>query len=303
MFILYTQPLSNVISSHACSYHKYADDTKLSDSAPPCDFSFVQSNVQQCILDVLSWMTSNKLKLNTDKTEAMPAGIPSNLSSLDCNHITIDGTDIPFKSCVKYLGVKIDQSLSMQEQISSVCRAAFFELRRIASIRRYLSESACATLVCSLVTSRLDFCNSVLAGLPNEQLGRLQRVQNSAARLILRKRKRDSATPLLMELHWLPVKYRCMFKLATLSYRHFDGSLPAYLSNVLVTYQPSRSLRSSNEKLLKIPQLNLKTVGERSFRFLAPSIWNSLPCDLRNASTLSEFKANLKTYLFRSAFA
>ena len=94
-----------------------------------------------------------------------------------------------------------------------------------------------------------------------------------------------------------------MYKLATLSYRYFDGSLPPYLSNTLVTYQPSRSLRSSNEKLLKVPKLNLKKVGERSFSFLAPTVWNSLPCDLRDISTLSEFKSGLKTYLFRLAFA
>ena len=123
---------------------------------------------------------------------------------------------------MKYLGVKIDQTVPMQNQISSVCRASSLELRRLTSIRPYLSERTSARLVAALITSRLDYCNSVLAGLPAEQIGRLQRVQNNAARLVLKKRKRDPITPLLNELHWLPVKFRFEYKIATLAYRHFD---------------------------------------------------------------------------------
>ena len=150
----------------------------------------------------------------------------------------------------------------MQDQIGSVCRASFLELRRIASIRPFLSHNAVVRLVSSLVTSRLDYCNSLAAGLPAHQIARLQRVQNSAARLVLRKRKREHVTPMLKELHWLPVKFRSQYKLAVLAFRHFDGSLPQYLSNLLHTYQSSRTLRSSEQKLLTIPRRKLKTVGE-----------------------------------------
>ena len=112
---------------------------------------------------------------------------------------------------------------------------------------------------------------------------------------------RTHVTPLLKELHWLPVKFRCQYKTATLAYRHFEGSLPPYLSSSLCTYEPSRSLRSSNEKLLKIPKRNFKSFGQRSFSFMAPSLWNSLPATLRNVPTLSQFKSQLKT-LFAQAF-
>ena len=113
--------------------------------------------------------------------------------------------------------------------------------------------------------------------------------------------KRDHVTPLLKELHWLPVKYRIQYKLATLGFHHFDGTLPPNLSSSLCTYQPSRSLRSSTERLLKIPKTNLKTFGEHSFSYIAPIVWNSLPADLR-APSLPTFKVNLKTHFFRQAF-
>ena len=169
-------------------------------------------------------MNSNKLKLNTDKTEVMSVGASSRLGLVGSDSACIGGTDIRFQSSVKYLGVRIDQTLSMQQQISSICRACFLELRRVASVRPCLSESACAKLVAALIISRLDYCNSILIGLPDEDLSRLQKVQNSAARLVSGKRKSVHITPVLKELHWLPVKLRCQYKIAVLAYRHFDGS-------------------------------------------------------------------------------
>ena len=181
-----------------------------------------------------------------------------------------------------------------------MCRACFFELRRIASIRPFLSKEAVLKLVIATVLSRLDYCNSVLIGLPEDQISRLQRVQNSAARLVLGKKKRDHVTPLLRELHWLPVKARCQYKIAVLAYRHFDGTLAPYLSNVLSIHQAPRTLRSSNEKRLVPPKYNLKSAGGRSFRFVAPSVWNALPTSLRDMPSLDQFKSGLKTHLFQT---
>ena len=127
-------------------------------------------------------------------------------------------------------------------------------------------------------------------------------MQNNAARLVLKKRRRDHVTPLVKELHWLPVKFRCQYKIATLAYRHFEESLPPYPSSSLCTYERSRTLRCSNEKLVKIPKRNLRSFGQRSFSFMAPSLWNSLPATLRNVPTLSQFKSQLKTFLFAQAF-
>ena len=126
LFTLYSQLLSVVISAHDCDFHRYADDTELSQSAQPDEFFSFQTDIQTCIEDVLCWMNSNKLMLSTDKTEVMAVGTSSRLSQVDCNSANIGSINIPFETSVKDLGVKIDQTLAMQEQISSVCRAFFF---------------------------------------------------------------------------------------------------------------------------------------------------------------------------------
>ena len=268
LFTLYSQPLSDLICRHECDYHKYADDTQLSKGAPPDQFQSLLCDIQTCIESLVGWMYSNKLKLNAEKTEVLPVASTSRLSSVGRDSVDIGGKRIPFRSSVRNLGVHLDQTLSMQQHISSVCRAAYLELRRIASIRPYLTQSATAQLVSSAITSQLDYCNSILAGLPLKQILRLQRVQNNAAKLVLRKSKYDHVTPLLQELHWLPIKFRPQYKIATFVYRFFDGSLPGYLSQTLCAYEPTRK-RSSCEKLLKVSKRNIKTFGELSFSFLA----------------------------------
>ena len=125
LFTLYSQPLSDVISVYNCDYHKYADDTELSKSAAPDRFTSILSCIQTCIDDVLLWMKSNKLKLNTDKTEVIPVGSASRFESVDSECAHIGGNSVPFKTSVKYLGVHLDRTLSMQKHISSICCASF----------------------------------------------------------------------------------------------------------------------------------------------------------------------------------
>ena len=118
----------------------------------------------------------------------------------------------------------------------------------------------------------------------------------------MKKRKYDHITPVIYELHWLPLEFRIQNKLAVLAFRHFEGTLPTYLSATLCTYEPARSLRSSTERLLKSPRVSLKSAGERSFHFAVPAVWNSLPNSLRNIRLLPRIKNQLKTHLFRQAF-
>ncbi|XP_070204787.1 uncharacterized protein [Littorina saxatilis] len=160
-------------------------------------------------------MTENKLKLNSEKTEALLVGTRQKIASLTVTDLQLDDATVPFSPAVKSLGVFLDSTLSMQTHISFIIKTCFFHLRRIASIRRYLTHDACVKLVVSLIFSHLDYCNSLLAGLPASSIHGLQRVQNAAARLTLRKTKRDHITPLLRSLHWLPVNTRISYKLST----------------------------------------------------------------------------------------
>ena len=162
-------------------------------------------------------MQSNKLELNAEeerkkkrkKTEMMLVGSSVRISSVGCESADIGGSCIPFQTTVTYLGVHLDQTLSMKQHISSLCHTTFLALRRIASIRPFLSSSSTEKFVASMITSRLDYCNATFASVADEQIVRIQKIQNNAARLILKKKsKRDHVIPLLKELHWLPVKYR-----------------------------------------------------------------------------------------------
>ena len=121
-------------------------------------------------------------------------------------------SDIKFANTVHNLGVCLDPTLSFQQQISSVCRICYLELRRISAIRHYLSEDVTKKLLCAFVLSRLGYCNSLLAGCPKYLLSKLQKVQNNAARLIFRPTRSAHVTPMLHSLHWLPIEQRIEYK-------------------------------------------------------------------------------------------
>ena len=133
-------------------------------------------------------------------------------------------------------------------------------------------------------------------------MDKLQRVQNTAARLITRTRKSDHITPVLMELHWLPVEFRSQYKLLLYVFKALNNLAPVYLKELIKPYKPARSLRSESASLLQVPSTRTKTYGERRFDKVAASLWNSLPVHLRVARSIAIFKKGLKTHLFRQAF-
>ena len=196
----------------------------------------------------------------------------------------------------------------MEQHVSNVCRTAYYELRRIGSIRHLLTPEATKTLVCAFVLSRLDYCNSLLSGCPSTLINKLQMVQNHAARLVLKTRKKDHITPMLLSLHWLPVTYRIQYKVLCLCYSFFSGSSPVYLSQLLRVYVPGRELRTSADSRIldagtadSIP--HTKTNGKRAFSFQGPLLWNSLPKHIRHSDSLVSFKSSLKTYFFQKNFS
>lgn len=190
----------------------------------------------------------------------------------------------------------------MDKQIANMSKCCFFHLKNIGSIRNLLTDDAAANLIHSLVSSKLDYCNSLLFGLPEYKIKKLQRIQNVAARILTKSSKDCDIKSVLKYLHWLPIEQRIKFKLLLLVFRALNGSAPEYLSELLTVYTPSRALRSANSYRLIVPKTRLKTYGDRAFFSAGPREWNVLPLYIRKADDLHTFKIELKTYLFRQSF-
>ena len=176
-----------------------------------------------------------------------------------------------------------------------ICKAANFHLRNIRAVRKYLTPEAAAIAINSFVFSRLDYANALLYGLPMAQISRLQRVQNSAARILTNKTRRENIRPELKKMHWLPITRRIQYKLLVLTYRAIEGTAPPYLCELVALHQPARELRSSEDTtILAVPRTKLKCGGDRAFQAAAPTLWNSLPSSLRHAGSLNIFKTLLE---------
>uniref|UniRef100_A0AAQ6IH18 Reverse transcriptase domain-containing protein n=1 Tax=Anabas testudineus TaxID=64144 RepID=A0AAQ6IH18_ANATE len=302
LFTLYMSPLGNIIRKHSINFHCYADDTQLYLSMKPGETNQLVK-LQECLKDIKAWMTSNFLLLNPDKTEVILFG-PKNLRDTMSKHIlTIDDIVLASSNTVRNLGVIFDQDISYTSYIKEISRTAFFHLRNIAKIRSILSQSDAEKLVHAFVTSRLDYCNSLLIGCPNNSLKSLQLIQNAAARVLTGISKRDHISPTLASLHWLPVKSRIEFKILLLTYKSLNNQAPSYLKDLIVPYLPSRTLHSQTAGLLVVPRVSKCRMGGRAFSYQAPLLWNQLPVQVREADTVSTFKTRLKTFLFYKAYS
>ena len=134
-----------------------------------------------------------------------------------------------------------------------------------------------------------------------QNLSRIQRIQNTLARVVTCSRSRSSSAPLLKHLHWLPVSGRIHFKIALLTFKSLHTIAPSYLSSLIRPYVPSRALRSFSAQRLCVPHVS-SVFGSWGFRSAGPAIWNSLPLSVTSCSTIHTFKKHLKTHLFASAF-
>ena len=179
------------------------------------------------------------------------------------------------------MGFIFDCDFNFKRQISQTCKICFYHIR---AFRKYLGPEAATYVACALVTSHLDYCNSLLYNLPDRDIEKLQRVQNCLARVVCKASCFSRSKPLLNFLHWLPVKYRIRFKLSTITFKASIFDQPTYLFDYLVPLQNSRLLRSSNTNMLTVPRFRTKW-GSRAFAVAAPSTWNSLPVNLRTASS------------------
>ena len=300
LFSLYTSPITDIIQSHGLKYHLYADDTQLYLAFNPAcseDLVAATSCVEACVAEIRVWMSRNYLKLNDDKSELLVFHTRHSPCP-DISNIMVGEEGItPTASC-RNIGVVFDDTLTFEAHINSVCKTSFWHLRNIWRIRTYLDKSSLEILIHAFITNKLDYCNSLLIGLPKYLIKRLQSVQNAAARLVSGSKKHDHITPILHDLHWLPVEKCITYKTLLITFKCLNNLAPSYLSDLIIQYKPTRTLRSSSQNLLVIPRTNTIRYGERAFCAVAPRLWNGLPPDIRSINSLGLFKKTLKTFLF-----
>ena len=200
--------------------------------------------LENCIKDISSWMMHNSLQINENKTDFIIfSTTPHKLKK----HTLQVGTNIiGLSKTVKILGVTFDDGMTLKQHISNTCRSSYMQLRKINSIRQYLTTNAVKTLVQSVVISRLDYCNSTYIGLPTTTTQKLQLSHNAAARIINKTRRHEHITPILQELHWLPIMKHVQFKVLVYTFKAFHNAAPIYLCDLSSWYHPNRPLKSAN---------------------------------------------------------
>ena len=251
-----------------------------------------------------TWLCDNGLILNGIKSQAIVIRSSSLCAPITIKRIDICGQLVATSAVVRDLGFAIDAKLSMAAQVANVCRSAYYHLYRISRIRHTLKIGTTKCLVHALVTSRIDYGNAMLYGISDRLLHCLELVQHSAARVVLRIRRGDrhSMTAALKQLHWLPVKWRVEYNLLVLVFRALHDRTSTYLASLLMPYVPRRAFRSADRVLLTVPRHYLERYGRRSFPRAGPTLWNTLPEELRLIDNMNTFKARLKTHYFKLAF-
>ena len=299
LFSLYIQPIGDIIRKHGLTFHHYADDLQLYAHFEYNDqsISVCLDRLRICIIDIQEWFKANKLVMNDNKTEYITF-IPKRYDSLVAtSSIRVGGYSIPASTHVTNLGVILDRHYTMSQQVSKIVQSSTYKLRLINVIRTKLTKPVAERVVNAMVTNNLDYCNSLLYGISGNQLLRIQRIQNTPARLIFQWDRWSSARVMLNELHWLPMKKRISFKVLLVLYKAMHGLTPDYITVLATPYVPMRNLRSANDNLLVVSKTQLN-YGDITFTVAAAKMWNKLPAVIKLSGNVDIFKNNFKTHLF-----
>ena len=297
LFSTYVSPLSKIIPD-TVKFHQYADDTQLYCSISTSEFASEVTRLQDCVRDVSDWFLTNCMQLNGDKSEAVLFALGAQAAKVDPKAtVDIVGSAMELSADIRSLGVHMDGKLNMDRHVNSVCSSCYYHIRALRHIRPSLNQETAANVGRSVVSSRLDYCNSLMYGISRANMKKLQRVQNALIRVICSLGPRDSVSGARRDLHWLPIEQRIIFKIAVLTFNCRRRSAPPYLCDLVHDYLPRRTLRSGDGVTLEVPRTKTVT-AERAFSVAAPTIWNDLPLKLRQTTYFNGFKTELKTHLF-----
>ena len=279
-----------IVTNHGLISHFYADDSQLYLYCHPDQIEQLRIITIACIMDIVSWMKSNRLRLNPAKTEFLWLATPRRLHYFNDS---LGNTIVKLTTIARNLVVMMNQDFSMRSHINKLIQSCFYSLWQIRSIRQSLTFDAARKLICSLIHSRVDYCNSFFAGLPAQSIDRLQSIINASARLACALNKYDHITPALRDrLHWLPMQQRITYKLCLLTFKEIQGMGPPYIVELckrVNTIESRRRLCSAAGGQLIVR--GLYRFLKKGVRYAGPSAWNSLPTEWRLSSTNSSFCA------------
>ena len=204
---------------------------------------------------------------------------------------------------LEILALSLIHLYPLEPHLTAICRSVCMSIRNIGHIRKYLDKHTTEVLVHAFITSKIDMSNSLLYSININQLNRLQRLQNISARLISLTSKHSHITPVLANLHWLPISYRIKYKIGLFVYKIIHNNAPHYLSDLTHPYSTARTgLRSSG--LMRLHEPRTSTLwGDRSFTAAAARVWNQLPLAIKLSSSITTFKKNLKSHLYKQAYS
>jgi hypothetical protein len=300
-WLLYIKDLDRLITDEGLHYHGYADDSQIYGHCNVLQAEITQLSYKftSCISKLIHWMKTNRLQLNPDKTECIwfrsSRCQHDNFPSLQIGDVTVHPVRF-----AKSLGVYFDQSLSYDRQISAVSKSCYFQLRQLRSVCRRLQPDTIKSVLQAFISTHLDYCNALYSGLPQYRINTLTRIQNHAARLYSGTCVLDHISPVLRELHWLPVAARIDYKIGVFVYKALHNQLPDYLSDLCVQVCQCHeyALRSVTRQDLATMRNATAHYGNRTFQSSAAEVWNSIPKSVRSASTVPAFCRQLKTHLF-----
>ena len=305
LFSIYTTPLASLLRGHeGVHFHQYADDLQIYVSAEPEDLPDAVRRLEECIACVESWMNQNELKLNNSKTDFILYGHKPTIAKTTLPSLAVGEVRVMPKPAVRNIGVRLDSALTLEEQVSQVCRASCAQLKNLSRIKKCLDKKSLERLVHAYITTRLDFSNALYYGITDRILSKLQTVQNSCARLLVNLNRYAHVTPVLKQLHWLPVKERIIFKILVITYKCLnDPAFPSYLCDfITMNASVNRPTRTVNTFMITVPFTRLSYLQKTAFNHYAPLLWNQLPFHVRSAKSLPVFKSLLKTHLFLQHF-
>ena len=296
LFNLYCASIDSAFESCGFTSMGYADDNLgLRTFSASSSASTLLQDVPACIESIRNWTRAHFLKLNSDKTQLIVFGSPHFLSSFNIPVIrSFDGELIPVCRTVRHLGVDLDCKLDLDNHVSHICSTMNLYLKNLRSIRKFMSVSTAEIFVHSLVTNRLDQCNSLFVKLSRKNLTKLQILQNSALRLVLQLPSHVSVSHYMKNRHWLPVEERSYFKFLTIVFKCLNNMAPVQLASKIQICSPVDMILESS---VFRPSTEF---GRRSFSYLAPRLWNGLPRDLRVVPLLETFKSMLKHLFFNN---